>query len=114
MKKIVPIIGAVASLLILTGCNTVAGAGQDLHNAGQTLTSSVAKKPTDAQITKTILYRLKNNKEITEPFIQVKTYKGVVTLSGTVKNYHQRKVAVNTAASVKGVSIVKDRLIVRK
>ena len=44
-----PLLAPVLGLLVLAGCNTVAGVGQDLQNAGWALQSEAARNGTPQQ-----------------------------------------------------------------
>ena len=66
----------------------------------------------DTAITTKVKSELMTSKDIKSLSISVATDKGIVTLSGDVKNALQKKTAVKIAAHVKGVKSVKDELIV--
>ena len=67
----------------------------------------------DAQVIDAIRARYARDRRIHHPAqLAVSERAGTVTLRGTVRSLHQRRVAVDIAKSVRGVRAVEDQLIV--
>ena len=67
----------------------------------------------DAQVVDAIRARYARDRRIPHPGqLAVSERAGTVTLRGTVRSLHQRRVAIDVAESVRGVRAVEDELIV--
>ena len=75
--------------------------------------SSVGEYVDDAVITTTVKAVILNEKFMNGVAVNVETFKGTVQLSGFVKTAADRDKAVILARSVKGVTQVKDDIIIR-
>ena len=71
---------------------------------------AAASGVSDAQITAHVIDGLTSVESLKGANIDVKTVDGVVTLSGTVRDWHAKFAAVAAADSVKGVRILNDDL----
>jgi osmotically-inducible protein OsmY len=96
--------GAAALLLLLTLASPIVFTAC----AGSTRRTSRAV-PDDATITTRVKTALLNEREITSK-IDVDTFKGVVTLSGSVKTAAERDRAMALARTITGVTDVKSAL----
>lgn len=67
----------------------------------------------DAGITSTIKAKFIENKQVDAAAISVETLKGVVLLSGFAKNATERATAERLARDVRGVTSVKNEIVVR-
>jgi osmotically-inducible protein OsmY len=67
----------------------------------------------DAGITTLVKSRFVENKQVDASAISVETLKGTVMLSGFAKNGNERATAESIARGVKGVSAVKNDIVVR-
>ncbi len=81
--------------------------------AGTAKQESTGEYVDDAVITTTVKAVILNEKFMTELPLNVETFKGTVQLSGFVKTAADRDKAVILARSVKGVTQVKDDIIIR-
>lgn len=96
---------AAAAVLSLSGCATEGGRG-----AGATAGTVVD----DSVITAKIKSAFVADKEVSALNVGVETNKGVVQLSGTVKNADEARRAAELARSVAGVKAVKNDILVNK
>jgi osmotically-inducible protein OsmY len=67
----------------------------------------------DTGITTMVKSRFVENKQVDAASISVETLKGTVMLSGFAKNATERSMAENIARGVKGVTQVRNEIIVR-
>ena len=97
----------------LSGCGAlmVGGAAAGGYYVGQD-ERSAGEISRDATITSTINTRYVRDREVSAMDINVDTYRGVVTLYGTVASHRARDRAVEIARGVKGVRQVNSKLSV--
>ena len=81
--------------------------------AGTAKQESTGEYVDDAVITTTVKAVILNEKFMNGVAVNVETFKGTVQLSGFVKTAADRDKAVILARSVKGVTQVKDDIIIR-
>lgn len=74
---------------------------------------SVGSYIDDSAITSSIKARFVDNKQVDASSISVETLKGVVQLSGFAKNSTEKSTAETIARNVKGVTSVRNEIIVR-
>jgi osmotically-inducible protein OsmY len=74
---------------------------------------SVGAYVDDAGITTMVKSRFVENKQVDAASITVETLKGTVMLSGFAKNASERSTAETIARGVKGVTQVKNEIVVR-
>jgi len=67
----------------------------------------------DSGITTLVKSRFVNSKEVDASAISVETMKGTVMLSGFAKNYAEKSMAGSIARDVKGVTEVRNEIVVR-
>lgn len=101
---------AALSLLFLSGCTSmlVGGGGYQLGK-DERAPSVVAS---DAEVTSQIKNRYAADSNVSTFKIGVKTYKGIVTLTGTVGSYVARDHAGKLAKETAGVTSVNNQLVV--
>jgi hypothetical protein len=92
---------ALAALLIASGCAVTRGQ------------ESTGAYIDDAAITTAVKSRFVENKEVDASSISVETLKGTVMLSGFAKNGTEKMTAEGLAWKVKGVTQVKNEIVVR-
>jgi osmotically-inducible protein OsmY len=92
-----------ASLVILTVTGCAVSRGQE----------SVGAYIDDSGITTTVKSRLFEDKDVAGSAISVETLKGTVLLSGFAKNAMERNKAETIARGVKGVTSVRNEVLVR-
>ncbi len=68
--------------------------------------------PTDSTVTENILHVLKHDNRIKSENYRVETHKGVVTLTGSVSTFHEKRIASSIISNMKGVVDVKNRLAI--
>lgn len=78
----------------------------------QTMTASAKNLISDSTITSKVKSNLLLDKDIKSLSISVTTDKGVVTLSGMVKDKNQKKKILLLAQKVQGVKKIKDELVI--
>ena len=83
------------------------------HFAVQRGQETVGAYVDDAGITATVKARFVENKQVDAAAISVETLKGTVMLSGFAKNATERSTAETIAWGVKGVTGVKNEIVVR-
>jgi len=93
-RKAVIVIMGLVFLLAVMGCQTTGGGG----------------KSDDDTITKMISTKIARDPKLGFMGIEVKTYEGDVTLSGTVPDKETSERLIELAESVKGVKSVKSNL----
>jgi hyperosmotically inducible protein len=74
---------------------------------------SVGSYIDDSAITSSIKARFVDNKQVDASSISVETLKGVVQLSGFAKNSTEKSTAETIARNVKGVTSVRNEIVVR-
>ncbi|WFQ79559.1 BON domain-containing protein [Xenorhabdus sp. SF857] len=90
---------------------------KSLDSAGNQIDNSLQKANTyldDSAITAKVKEKLLEHKGINSHDISVKTEKGVVHLSGFVKNKHQAAKIVKIVHGIKGVKSVKSTIEIKK
>lgn len=92
-----------ASLVILTVSGCAVSRGQE----------SVGAYIDDSGITTTVKSRLFEDKDVAGSAISVETLKGTVLLSGFAKNAMERNKAETIARGVKGVTSVRNEVLIR-
>ena len=92
-----------ASLVILTVTGCAVSRGQE----------SVGAYIDDSGITTTVKSRLFEDKDVAGSSISVETLKGTVLLSGFAKNTMERSKAETIARGVKGVTSVRNEVLIR-
>jgi hyperosmotically inducible protein len=90
-----------ATPIMLTSCTSTS----TQESTGQFIDSSA--------ITAKVKSKLLAEADLNKLAITVKTYKGVVELSGFVNNYHQQQKALRIARAVEGVQDVKNALVIK-
>lgn len=94
---------AAAALVILTVTGCTVSRGQE----------SVGAYIDDSGITTTVKSRLFEDKDVAGSSISVETLKGTVLLSGFAKNTMERSKAETIARGVKGVTSVRNEVLIR-
>lgn len=102
MKSVLTSLAVAITLSFGQGCSTI---GQS-----QTIGSYVD----DSVLTSRVKAALIKDEEVSGYGVEVETYEGVVQLSGFVKTHNERRRALDIARSVKGVSTVRDAMIVKR
>lgn len=74
--------------------------------------TSVSQYTDDSVITTRVKAKLVQSDQVSATRVSVETNRGVVLLSGFVRDQHQAMVATSIARSVRGVRAVKNRLVV--
>jgi len=72
----------------------------------------IKEKASDAWITTKVRVALVNDKRIKSRYMDVSTSEGIVVLSGAVRSLEEKSLAMDIAASVKGVVEARDALLV--
>ncbi|OKP01660.1 BON domain-containing protein [Xenorhabdus eapokensis] len=91
--------------------------GKTLENTGQQIDNSLQKADAyldDSAITAKVKEKLLKHKGINSHDISVKTEKGVVHLSGFVKNKHQAAKIIKIVHGIKGIKSVKSTIEIKK
>ena len=101
LRNILAITATAVALLTATGCAVQRGQ------------ESVGAYVDDTGITTMIKSRFVENKQVDATAISVETLKGTVMLSGFAKNATERTTAETIARGVKGVTSVKNEIVVR-
>jgi hyperosmotically inducible protein len=102
MKRLIPVLLALAmSTPLMIGCGAAA------------TRANVSAPTDDATITTRVKTAFINDPVVGAAKIDVDTFKGVVTLSGRVKNKDEEAKAIQLARSIKGVTDVKSTLQVQ-
>jgi hyperosmotically inducible periplasmic protein len=101
IHKLLASLIATAALLAASGCAVTRGQ------------ETVGAYIDDAAITSTVKTRFIENKEVDAASIHVETLKGAVMLSGFAKNYTEKVTAGDIARAVKGVTVVKNEIVIR-
>ena len=101
LRNILAITATAVALLTATGCAVQRGQ------------ESVGAYVDDTGITTMIKSRFVENKQVDATAISVETLKGTVMLSGFAKNATERTTAETIARGVKGVTSVRNEIIVR-
>lgn len=94
---------AITSILMLTATGCAVHRGQE----------TVGEYVDDSGITTLVKSRFVENKQVDAAAISVETMKGTVMLSGFAKNSTERSTAESIARGVKGVTAVKNEIVVR-
>ncbi len=97
------IAAAIATLVLLTASGCAVTRGQE----------TVGAYVDDTAITTSVKARFLDNKDVDGTSIRVETLKGTVMLSGFAKNALEKSTAENIARNVKGVSQVRNEIVVR-
>ncbi len=101
LRNILAITATAVALLTATGCAVQRGQ------------ESVGAYVDDTGITTMIKSRFVENKQVDATAISVETLKGTVMLSGFAKSTTERNTAETIARGVKGVTSVKNEIVVR-
>ena len=101
LRNILAITATAVALLTATGCAVQRGQ------------ESVGAYVDDTGITTMVKSRFVDNKQVDAAAISVETLKGTVMLSGFAKNATERSTAETIARGVKGVTSVKNEIVVR-
>jgi osmotically-inducible protein OsmY len=101
LRNILAITATAVALLTATGCAVQRGQ------------ESVGAYVDDTGITTMIKSRFVENQQVDATAISVETLKGTVMLSGFAKNATERTTAETIARGVKGVTSVKNEIVVR-
>lgn len=101
LRNTLAITAAALALLTATGCAVQRGQ------------ESVGAYVDDTGITTMVKSRFVENKQVDAVAISVETLKGTVMLSGFAKNATERNTAETIAKGVKGVTSVKNDIVVR-
>ncbi len=106
------IVAVALSVSLLGGCATAVMTGTHQGpQSGDDRTWEEARE--DRMLTRAVTERLVDDRQVRAMAIQVKTYRGRVTLTGSVVNRIVADRAVELAARVRGVQGVVDRLEVK-
>lgn len=105
----------VIAVFLLSGCTAlvVGGASKGGYQAGKDERNS-AVLAADSAITSEIRARFGADSAVNMFNINVRTYKGIVTLTGSVGNYVARNQAGSIAKASTGVEIVNNQIVVDK
>ena len=95
--------------LLLTGCSTGMLTGGDYYK-DQPRTEGVASS--DATVSASVRRRMVDDPALSHYTIGVTTYKGIVTLTGSVANYRERNRAEEIAKEVSGVRSINNEIVV--
>ena len=101
LRNILAITATAVAMLTATGCAVQRGQ------------ESVGAYVDDTGITTMVKSRFVENKQVVAAAISVETLKGSVMLSGFAKNATERTTAETIARGVKGVTSVKNEIVVR-
>ena len=101
LRNVLAITATAVALLTATGCAVQRGQ------------ESVGAYVDDTGITTMIKSRFVENKQVDATAISVETLKGTVMLSGFAKSTTERNTAETIARGVKGVTNVKNEVVVR-
>lgn len=102
MNKHITHVLAATAVTLLIGCQVVSG------------DRTINQYSSDAALTTSVKTALLDNSKVTSLPIHVETDKGMVVLSGFVKNIEQKNAAGIAASKVKNVRGVQNNLIVRR
>jgi|tagenome__1003787_1003787.scaffolds.fasta_scaffold18539158_1 hyperosmotically inducible protein len=103
MKTLSNVAAGIAVSILLLGA---AGCASENHR-GVSETGAIAS---DSWITTEVKSKLVADKQVSGTAIHVKTYEGVVTLSGKAKSQEEANRAVEDAKSIKGVKSVENNI----
>ena len=105
----------VLAVLLLSGCTAlvVGGASTGGYQAGKNERSS-AVIASDAAITSEINGRFGADSAVSMFNINVRTYKGIVTLTGSDGDYVARNQAGSIAKATTGVEVVNNQIVVER
>ena len=105
----------VLAVFLLSGCTAlvVGGASTGGYQAGKDERNS-AVLASDATITTEIKGKYGADSAVSMFNINVRTYKGIVTLTGSVGNYLARNQAGSIAKATTGVEVVNNQIVVEK
>ncbi len=114
MRKLALSLFALSCMALLPGCAAlvVGGAAAGGYYVGKDK-RSVSQIADDASITSAVNAKFLGDNDIRTLDIDVDTYEGVVTLTGTVTSETAHQHAVELAKQVKGVKRVIDKLTVQ-
>ena len=103
------------AVLLLSGCTAlvVGGASTGGYQAGKDERNS-AVLASDSAITTEIKGKYGSDSAVSMFNINVRTYKGIVTLTGTVGDYVARNQAGSLAKATTGVEVVNNQIVVEK
>jgi len=101
LRNILAITATAVAMLTATGCAVQRGQ------------ESLGAYVDDTGITTMVKSRFVENKQVDAVAISVETLKGTVMLSGFAKNSTERSTAETIARGVKGVTSVKNEIVVR-
>jgi len=101
LRNILAITATAVAMLTATGCAVQRGQ------------ESLGAYVDDTGITTMVKSRFVENKQVDAAAISVETLKGTVMLSGFAKNSAERSTAETIARGVKGVTSVKNEIVVR-
>lgn len=99
----------IASTVLATTLTMLLASGCAVTRDQQTVGSYID----DSAITSSIKARFVDNKQVDAASISVETLKGVVQLSGFAKNSTEKSTAETIARNVKGVTSVRNEIVVR-
>lgn len=102
MKKNLPLVSILLASILGLSVNVMAEEKPVSSNESTT----IAEALTDGMITTKINAQLLDTKNLNSTDISVETNNGIVTLTGTVPNDKEIKMAMTAASSVKGVKKV--------
>ena len=105
----------VLAVFLLSGCTAlvVGGSSAGGYQAGREQRGSAVVE-TDAAIATEIRRKFGADAAVNMFNIDVRTYKGIVTLTGSVGNYVARNQAGNIAKATRGVEVVNNQIVVDK
>lgn len=102
-------ISLVLALFLLAGCSTGMLTGGDRYKA-QPRTEGVAAS--DAAVTDRVRRRLVDDSVLSRHTLGVTTYKGIVTLTGSVGDFRERNRAGQIASEVAGARTINNQIVV--
>lgn len=111
MKKIL-LMGLLSSVVLLSGCAAgMFGGGHHSNNSSATEQRSIQQVKADGAISSRVKAHFANNAVLKS--LNVSTYRGVVTLHGTVPSHDVMARAIRLAESVQGVASVRSGMRLR-
>ena len=105
---------SVLLLVLLSGCTALVVGGSSAGGYSNKDQRQQAVIASDTAITADITGKYRVDSAVSMFNINVRTYKGIVTLTGLVGNYVARDQAGSLAKATKGVEVVNNQIIVEK
>jgi hyperosmotically inducible periplasmic protein len=105
--------GSVGIVLLATAFGTYAQSGGGVPISPAQASAMVAQRANDKQLTANVLAAI-TGAGVDGSKVKVRAYNGIVTLRGSVPSAEQVQTAITAAKAVQNVTVVKNRLHVRK